>query len=155
METKWDLRFLKLARLISTYSKDPSTQTGAVIVAPDRHIVSTGFNGFPQDMDDIPSLYANREEKLSRIIHCEINALIFARCDLWGTTLYTYPFLSCDRCCVQMLQAGVSYFVSLEPTAEALSRWGEAFNRTKLYIEECGRTWKEYKEIDNGNESTK
>ena len=30
---KWDLRFLEMGKLVSMWSKDPSTQTGAVIAA--------------------------------------------------------------------------------------------------------------------------
>lgn len=33
---KWDQRFLELAKVVSTWSKDPSTKTGAVIVRPDK-----------------------------------------------------------------------------------------------------------------------
>lgn len=141
---KWDFRFLQLARLVSTWSRDPSTQTGAVISAADKSIVSVGFNGFPKDMSDSPLLYENREEKYSRIIHCEVNALMFARGKLpEGCALYTWPFISCDRCCVQMLQAGIRHFVAPEPTADKLERWGKQFERTKQYIRECHGTYKE------------
>jgi dCMP deaminase len=145
MTNKWDLRFLALAKLVSTWSKDPSTQTGAVITDGMKGVISVGFNGFPAGMPDDPALYANREEKYSRIIHCEVNALIYARRDVIGATLYTYPFLSCDRCCVQMLQAGVVCFVAPKATAEQLERWGPAFERTRRYISECGA---DYLEID-------
>ena len=143
-QRKWDIRYLRLAREVSTWSKDPSTQTGAVIVRPDGSVCSTGFNGFPQGMPDDPALYANREEKYSRVVHCEINAQIFSRDDsLRGCTLYTWPFASCDRCCVQMLQAGIARFVWPEPDAEKLARWAEAFIKTKKYITESGSAWTE------------
>ena len=70
--------FLELAKLASTRSKDPSTKTGAVIVRPNKTVVSVGFNGFPQGMPDDEELYKDRDEKYSRIVHCEVNALIFA-----------------------------------------------------------------------------
>lgn len=138
MLSRWDTYFVDMARLVSTKSKDPSTQTGAVLVHPDRHIVSTGFNGFPQKMEDRSQWYNNREEKYSRIVHCEMNALIFAREPLTECTLYTFPFLSCDRCVVHMIQAGVSRFVAPKPTEDQLSRWGDALEKTKKYIYECG-----------------
>lgn len=140
---KWDLRFVELAKIVASWSKDPSTQTGAVLVDADRRILSVGFNGFPQGMPDRPEDYANREEKYSRIVHCEVNALIFAGKLPEGTTLYTWPFLSCDRCAVQMLQAGVFRFVAPKATPEQLERWGPAFERTKRYITECGAYWTE------------
>lgn len=136
---KWDIRFLNMARLISEWSRDPSTKTGAVIVRPNRSVASVGFNGFPQNMPDDPELYANREEKYSRIIHCEMNALMFLRDEsVQGYTLYTWPFMSCDRCFVHCAQAGIIRFVAPEATAEQLTRWGTAFDRVRGYAKETG-----------------
>jgi len=42
-----------------------------------------------------------------------------------------------------MLQAGITRFVWLEPDAEKLARWAEAFIRTKKYITESGAVWTE------------
>lgn len=141
MISKWDKRFLDLTKLVSTWSKDPSTQTGAVIVGPKKEVISVGFNGFPSGMSDDEALYNDRDEKLSRIVHCEINALLFAGRPIpEGSTLYTYPFISCDRCVVQMLQAGIKSFVAPKPSEDKLARWAEAFERTRKYIKECGGT---------------
>lgn len=137
-EGYWDKWFLGLAQYVSTASKDPSTKTGAVIVRSDRTVVSTGFNGFPRRMPDVDELYAKREDKYSRIVHCEVNAVLFAREPLAGCTLYTYPFAPCDRCVVQMIQAGITRFVFPIPSADALLRWGNALQLTKQYIQECG-----------------
>lgn len=143
---KWDLRFLQVAKLVSTWSKDPSTKTGAVIVRPNKSVVSVGFNGFPRTMPDFGVLYQNREEKYSRIVHCEINAQLHAFEPLNGYTLYTYPFASCDRCVVQMLQAGITRFVYPKPSADALTRWAEAFQKTEKYMSECGA---QFTEVDD------
>jgi len=90
-QQKWDMRFLEMAKQISGWSKDPSTKCGAVIVRPDRTICATGYNGFPQKLKDDEEFYSNRPMKYSRIIHCEMNAILFAKEDLTGCTLYTYP----------------------------------------------------------------
>jgi dCMP deaminase len=135
---KWDKRFLRLARETSTWSKDPSTKTGAVIVSPDKVDVILGFNGFPKRMKDSTELYANRETKYSRIIHCEMNALIHSHKSLAGYTLYTWPFLSCDRCAVHMIESGIVHAVAPLPTADQLTRWGKAFELTRSYFEEAG-----------------
>lgn len=135
----WDTHFLEMAFHVAQMSKDPSTQTGAVIVRPNKSIISTGFNGFPQGMSDDPGLYADREVKYDRVVHCEMNALIFARQSVEGCTLYTTPFLSCSRCAVHMIQAGIQRFVAPMPSQDALSRWADAFERTKNYIREAGR----------------
>lgn len=133
-----DRHFLKLAQLVAEPSKDPSTKTGAVIVDDGGRIVSTGYNGFPRDMPDDAALYADREQKYSRIVHCEMNALIFAREPLRGCTLYTWPFMSCDRCVVHMLQAGIRRFVAPVCPPEQATRWAPVFERTRRYISECG-----------------
>jgi dCMP deaminase len=140
---KWDKRFLELAKLVSSWSKDPSTKTGAVIVRPDRTILSVGFNGFPKNLKDKPELYANRETKYSRIVHCEMNALLHAAEPVKSCTLYTYPFASCDRCCVHMLQAGITRFVFPRLPKRLAERWKESTDRTKAYIKEAKVSWVE------------
>lgn len=134
----WDLRFIELATLVSSWSKDPSTQTGAVIVRPDRTVASVGFNGFPKQMDDAPELYANRETKYQRIIHCEMNALLHAQESCQGYTLYTVPFASCDRCAVHMIQAGIKRFVYPIIPADKEDRWRDLLERSEYYMDEAG-----------------
>lgn len=135
---KWDIRFLEMAKLVAGWSKDPSTKTGAVIVRPNKSVASVGFNGFPSKLKDTPELYSNRETKYSRVVHCEINALLYSREPVIGYTLYTYPFACCDRCAVQMIQAGISYFVSPELPAELQERWGQSVEQTISYYKEAG-----------------
>jgi dCMP deaminase len=135
---KWDRRFLDLASLVASWSRDPSTQTGAVIVRPNKTICSVGFNGFPRQMPDDFALYQDREQKYSRIVHCEINSLIFAGESVEGYTLYTFPFASCDRCAVQMIQAGVARFVYPTLPDHLKERWGASLAKSEAYFAECG-----------------
>lgn len=117
---KWDLRFLNLAKHVSTWSRDPSTQVGAIITYGKR-VVSLGFNGLPQNLPDDPEILNNREAKYEQVVHGEINALIFSgRTDLKDHTLITYPFLPCSRCCSIFLQTNISRVVSLVNKVE---RW--------------------------------
>ena len=134
----WDYRFLELAMRIASWSKDPSTGVGAVLVRPDRTICATGYNGFPRKMRDDKKLYKNRTEKYSRTIHAEMNALIFAREPIDGYTIYTYPFLPCDRCAVTYIQANIARVVSYQPEKNIVQRWGEKLNRTRKYFNEAG-----------------
>lgn len=137
-QEKWDRRFLDLAMVVAGWSKDPSTQTGAVIVRPDKTICSVGFNGFPQSMSDDAAFYEDRDHKYSRIVHCEMNALLFARESVRGYTLYTYPFASCDRCAVHLIQAGVTRFVAPELPSALEERWGASLAKTEAYFLESG-----------------
>jgi dCMP deaminase len=132
---KWDRRFLEMADFVSLWSKDPSTKTGAIIVRPDRTVCSIGYNGFPRGMSDAPELYAEREVKYSRVIHCEINAMMAARERIDGYTLYTTG-PNCDRCAVHMIQAGIRRFVFWEPLPEQAVRWN--VERTYSYFREAG-----------------
>ncbi len=138
---KWDQRFLSLAQLISTWSKDPSTKVGSCVVRPDKTIASVGYNGFPQKLSDAPELYADRETKLSRVIHAEMNAIIFCKEPIQGYTIYTYPFMPCDRCTVMLIQLGVSRMVFPTPTEAQQKRWHESFSKSFSYLEEAGISW--------------
>ena len=40
---KWDKRFLEMAKLVASWSKDPSTQVGAVAVR-NRTVIAQGYN---------------------------------------------------------------------------------------------------------------
>ena len=133
--TNWDKRFLQLAEHIAQWSKDPSTKVGAVIVRPDKTICSTGYNGFPKGMQDGPNWLKDREEKYSRIIHAEINAILHSKEDLKAYTLYVSPFMPCDRCSVQIIQTGIKRVVTTDLVVE---RWIESFNKTENYFKECG-----------------
>ena len=52
MISKWEKRFYQMAELVASWSKDPSTKVGCVVVGPDREIRSTGFNGLPRGIKD-------------------------------------------------------------------------------------------------------
>ena len=139
----WDEYFLEMAIIVASRSRDPSTKVGAIIVRPNNTVAGQGYNGFSQKMEDIQELLDNREEKYSRVIHAEMNALIFAKEPLSGYTLYS-SLLPCDRCFVVMAQSGIVRFVSPKPTVEQISRWGQAFDKTRQYASEMKLTLVEY-----------
>lgn len=136
--SKWDQRFLELASVIASWSKDPSTKTGAVIVDENKHIVSVGYNGFPKGVLDSSEKLNNRVVKLNMIVHCEINALVAAAQSVKDCTLYTYPFISCSRCASVMIQAGIKRVVGKEIPKEVLARWGEPEGLTVSNLREAG-----------------
>ena len=111
--SKWDERFLELAKQIASWSKDPSTQVGCVVVGPDREIRSTGFNGLPRGIEDSEDRLNNREIKYPMICHAEENAIMHAArigISLKDCTAYvTWP--PCTRCARSLIQAGVSEII--------------------------------------------
>lgn len=123
--TKWHRRFLDLAKLISTWSKDPSTQCGSVIIDGKR-IVSVGYNGFPMGTNDDMSLYNDRKEKYGRVVHSELNAILLAKCNVEGYSIYVYPMPPCNECMKAIIQAGIKKVFTIEPDKETFERWKDA-----------------------------
>lgn len=136
---KWDIRFLRLAQFIALeWSKDPSTKCGAVIVRPDRTVAAMGVNGFPMSLRDTPERLNDRPTKYAMMVHCEMNAVLFSREKVDGYTLYTYPFSSCDRCAIHLLQAGISRFVYPKMAEDKTARWAESMEKSRKYFVEAG-----------------
>ncbi|MBS65506.1 MAG: hypothetical protein CMA93_04210 [Euryarchaeota archaeon] len=139
MSEKWDRRFLDLASHISTWSKDPSTKVGCVVVGEDREIRSTGFNGFPRGIEDDEERLADREQKYPLICHAEENAIMHAArtgVSLKGNTAYvTWP--PCSRCTRSLIQAGVSEVV-YPADIEIPDRWQDDFATASAMMEEAG-----------------
>lgn len=134
--SKWDRRFLALAKHISSWSYDPSTKVGAVI-ARGKEIVSIGFNGFARGLSDCPELYADRDTKLKRTVHGEINAILHAKGDVSGCSLYTWPFMTCSRCAVLVIEAGIVRHVA-PVLPEGNARWADDIALAQELHKEAG-----------------
>ncbi len=135
---KWDSRFLGLAAHISSWSRDPSTRVGAVIVRPNKTIASLGYNGFPRGVDDDPARYKDRTTKYKLVVHGEANAIVAAEESLHGFTIYTWPFPPCVDCAGLIIQAGITRVVAPRPTAEEFERWGDSMTTAGMMFNEAG-----------------
>lgn len=131
--TKWDQRFLDLAAHIGSWSKDPSTQVGAVIVRPDRTIASVGYNGFPRGVDDT---YTTRDDKLLRTVHAEMNAILSATERLDGCSVYVYPLCPCANCAAAIIQSGITTVV--HPAMKPRPEWEASFMATADMFAQAG-----------------
>ena len=142
--TNWDQRFLSLAKHIASWSKDPSTQCGAVIVKGNRldgggkRIVSVGYNGFPQGVTDTTDRLNSRDVKYKMVLHAEDNAIMFAKEDLSGCTIYTWPIPPCARCAGKIIQSGIHRVVAPEADEDRMSRWGDDFKLADEMYDEAG-----------------
>jgi dCMP deaminase len=136
---RWDLRFLDMAKLISTWSKDPSTRVGCVVIGPDREVRSTGFNGFPRGVADTKARYNDRPLKYQLVCHAEENAILHAArngVSLKGCVSYgTWP--PCTRCSVSMIQVGLSGVV-YPAGIEIPERWQDDFKLSSTILREAG-----------------
>ena len=140
---KWDLRFLEMARNAASWSKDPSTKVGAIIVDDDKRVISVGYNGFPKGVRDDERL-DDRQEKYKIIVHAEVNAILFAKNSLESTILYTYPFMPCSRCAGLVIQSGIKRVVSYKNTNP---RWEKDFNISRQMFQEAGVEVLEYEPV--------
>ena len=106
----WDEYFMKIAETVALKSKDPSSKMGCVIVDQNKRVVSLGYNGMIQGADETQMTLEERPMKYYFAIHSEMNALIFAKQDLAGCTIYN-RVATCENCLKYCLQAGITRFV--------------------------------------------
>ncbi len=133
--SSWDKRFLEMARLVSTWSKDPSSQFGSVIVDNDKRIVSVGFNGFAKGFDDSEERLKDRQFKYRHVLHSEENCILNARQDIKGLTIYVTG-VPCSLCMSRIAQSGLTKVVCYKPTEDYLSRW--SVDEPLQVAKECG-----------------
>ena len=131
----WDIRFMELARLVSSWSKDPTTQVGAVIVDDKHRVVSVAYNGFPRGVHDREHRLEDREMKLHMTMHAEQNAILFAQRNLQGCTLYTWPIQCCAQCAAMIIQSGIKRVVS--PNVACRPEWRKSFDIANHMFEEA------------------
>jgi dCMP deaminase len=106
----WDSYFLSIAKTIAVKSKDTSTKCGCVIVDSKHRIVSCGYNGTIQGINESLVDIQTRPMKYFYTIHAEMNAILFAHQDLSNCSLYC-EFAPCENCLKHAIQAGISRFV--------------------------------------------
>ncbi len=138
---KWDLRFMQEAKLVSSWSRDPSTKCGAIIVDSLNRQQSQGFNGFPRGVLDLDERYNDRPTKYAMIVHAEANAIVTARKDLTGCQIYTTKF-PCSGCAKLIIQAGLVKVACPMPDPDNPSdqRWAEDARISEIMLVEAGVT---------------
>ncbi len=135
MASKWAKRFIQMAELVGSWSKDPSTQVGAVITKQNR-IVSVGFNGYPHGISDSAEV-DERETKYLKTLHAEENAILFAKRDLDGCEIWVTHF-PCPNCAAKIIQTGISIVHCPEQDDDFMSRWGEKVMVSQDMFEQAG-----------------
>lgn len=122
MRPTWDDYFLGIARAVSARASCDRARIGAVIVSPDRRILSTGYNGAPSGVPscdevghDLVDMGGGRMSCV-RTVHAEANAILSAARHGVRTaqaTLYTTKS-TCYDCAQASVQAGVRRIVFAE-----------------------------------------
>lgn len=133
-DIKWHLRFLKMANEIASWSKDRSTQVGAVAVGPNREIRAMGYNGFPREVDDDIEERHERPAKYLFTEHSERNLIYNAArigVSLDGCSLYCTHF-PCADCARGIIQSGFSSLYYPYEDSEDAQRFRERTHTSHL-----------------------
>lgn len=141
MEHKWDKRFMRVAQEISSWSKDPSKQIGAVAVNSDRRILATGYNGFPKGIEDFPERYEDRNIKYDLVVHAEMNCIYnatFNGISLKDATLYVYGLPVCHDCAKGIIQVGINRIVMAMD--DIPQKWLDSFEKSRRMFDEANIT---------------
>lgn len=151
-----DQHFLEMAQDHSLRSKDPSTRSGTVIVSPDQHVLTLGYNGFPSGVAETPERLNHRETKYKLIVHSELNAILAAAAlgiRLQGSTLYVVSTSRmegfvwggppCIRCCVELIQAGIAHIRVPFQSPKVREEWKQNFVEARELLIEAGIDYEE------------
>ena len=135
----WASKYKHLAKEISTWSKDPSTKVGAVVVGEHGQLLSQGYNGFPRGIKDSDERLNNRERKYELVVHAEMNAIYNASLNgvsLADSTLYVYGLPICNECAKGIIQVGIKKVVAMRPK-EYNSDWDKSNKNAEALFREA------------------
>lgn len=142
MLSKWDSRYLEMAKLVASWSKDPSRKIGAVAIGKKGQVLSQGYNGFPRGIEDSHYRYNNREEKYRYVVHAEMNCIYNAGWNgvsLNGSTVYIDGLPCCHECAKGLIQVGVKRVIArYEDEQVTPIKWAQSELITKQLFTEAG-----------------
>jgi len=142
LSNNWDVRYLELAEQVSSWSKDPSRQIGAVAVGTKGQVLAQGYNGFPRGIKDSSTRYNDREMKYKFVVHAEQNVIYNATYNgvsLDGATLYVWGLPVCSDCAKGVIQTGIKRVVM--PSQEIPDHWVDSWALTQLLLNEANIKW--------------
>jgi dCMP deaminase len=142
LSNNWDVRYLELAEQVSSWSKDPSRQIGAVAVGTKGQVLAQGYNGFPRGIKDSSTRYNDREMKYKFVVHAEQNVIYNATYNgvsLDGATLYVWGLPVCSDCAKGVIQTGIKRVVM--PSQEIPDHWVDSWALTQLLFNEANIKW--------------
>lgn len=127
--------------LAARLSVDPSTQTGAVLVDNFGSIIGEAANVFPGGVEATPARLADRDFKLTHIVHAEVGAILAAaRLGLRTNkaTLFA-PWFACCNCAKTIIQSGVSRVIGHRKLMDATpERWQVDIRAADHMLDEAG-----------------
>lgn len=137
--SKWDQRYIDLAKQVATWSKDPSRKIGAVAVGSKGQILAQGYNGFPRGILDSTERYDDREVKYKYVVHAEMNVIYnasFNGVSLDGSSLFVYGLPVCNECAKGIIQVGIQRVLIFTDEVVPLI-WSQSFDLTYEMFKEA------------------
>lgn len=131
MRPTWDEYFMGFAILAAERGTCLKAQVGAIIVDPDKRIISTGYNGAPRGIPHCEDVGCSRlgiesgtRHELCRGVHAEQNTVIQAArqgtsvkdCSVYST------FEPCSICLKILINAGICEVVYMREYPDELSK---------------------------------
>ena len=149
----WDEYFMSVAKLSAMRSKDPSTPVGACIASKTNRILSTGYNGAPNGIEDKYFPWDREGEFLNTkypyVCHAEMNCILSYRGDnkdLENARIYVDLF-PCNECAKIIIQSGIKEVIYLcDKYADT-----DGVKASKKMFDACGV---KYKQINIDKEIT-
>ncbi|MEN5177567.1 Cytidine and deoxycytidylate deaminase zinc-binding region [compost metagenome] len=148
---KWDVRYVRLAKHISDWSKDPNAKVGAVVSNSSLgRVVGLGINGFPMNIEDDKTRLSDKKLKLNMVLHAEQNAILSSGRDSSGGNIYVYGKPVCNHCAALIIQAGIDRVIAARPKPESEneSDWDikgrlalEMFSEANVRFTEIDEAW--------------
>ena len=132
---------MQMAKFVSTWSKDPSTQVGSIAVR-NRTVIAQGYNGFPRGINDTTTRLDNRTEKYKFMVHAEMNVIYNAAengVSLKDSTVYVYGLPVCSECAKGLIQAGIKRIVT--PYQPVPENWQVSTTASQSMFGEVGIRW--------------
>ena len=136
----WDEYFMSIAKITAGRSKDPNTQVGACIVSKDNRILSTGYNGAPNNFDDDKFPWDREgnplETKYMYVCHAEANAIDNFRGykkEFENSRIYVDLF-PCNECAKKIIQNGIKEVIYISDKYKDT----DSTKAAKLLFDTCG-----------------
>ena len=141
---KWHYRYLNLAKEVAKWSKDPSSQIGAVAIGNKGQVLAQGYNGFPRGIRHSASRLNNKETKYKYIVHAEQNLIYNATYNgvcLEDSEVYVSGLPVCSECAKGLIQVGVKQVIMPSPPEDTPGKWLESWELSKALFSECKVQW--------------
>ncbi len=105
-QAKWDQRGLEMARMVSAWSKDPSTKVGSALFNVNNTVAGVGYNGLPRGVEDTDERLTNRDLKYPMTIHAEENVMYNSTKSPIGFMRLYVTMHPCAPCAGKIIQWG-------------------------------------------------